>query len=1115
MPLSQDKGKSLGIDDRKFSRMSDPIQKTRFGLWPKLGLVFVAMVMAMAVFVVPNRALPLPNWVVIEIEERLNETLRRSLPDAQLSLDTITVGIGRDWVPALDLSGVRMVTSTGTAILTLPEVALSVWPRPLFEGKLAPRSLRLIGAEISVTRDLAGKLNITFASADRAENPTLGLQDMFAVLDQIMANPVTQGVERIQAEALSVTLLDLRSGQEWRMGDGFLDIKNRDQTLAAELQLSLQGRAAQLGRVVLSMVIPKDSQQARVTARIDNIAASDVAAQIAPLAFVGVLNAPLSGRITTTLTAKGVSDLSAELSFAKGALQPNPAAQPIAFDRAAMRLAYDPNKGRINLTHLQIDSPALQVTATGHGDLLRQDGSPMTGNMTGELPDAFVMQLQLSKSRFFQPDLFSAPVDFDAGALDLRLRLDPFSIEIGQLALKGSGTRILAHGKASAGGQGWLAALDVQADQISAAALLDVWPKTLIGGTRDWLAQNLEAGQFTDIKGALRFAQETPPVIELGFDYRDAVLRAMRSLPAISDGAGYGTISNHALTVVLEQGRVTPPEGGQIDMAGSVFRIQDLREIPGKAEITLRTKAPLTATLSLLDQKPFQYLQKAGRSVDLGSGQAELVTHLEMRLKKVILPQDVAVQMRGNILDFTSDSLVPNRTVSAKSLSVAVDNQGMQIAGQGLLSGVSFDAVYRQNFGPNQGAQISGQVALSDASLRAFGLALPAGAVTGEGRADVTLDLQRGQPAKLSLTSDLNRIGLAIPQIGWAKSAATLGKLAIAASLSTPPVIDQITLEAADLFAEGSIRIKPQGGLDIAQLRDVSIGKWVQSPLDIQGTNGGIRLALRGGSVDLRYLPKLRAAAVGAAVPLLLDLAQLRVSDSILLSNVLGNVQFAADISGNFTARVVGDGFSPLIEGQLTQAENGVVLRVLAQDAGAVLAAAQVYGAARGGAMDLRLTPATTPGAYDGTIGITKMRVQNASVLAELLNAVSVVGLLDQLSGDGILFNNVRGRFLLTPDGVELREGAATGASLGVTMQGVYTGLTQALDMQGTISPVYVLNGIGELIAKRGEGVLGFNYTLKGSAKSPDVSVDVLSVLTPGFLRDVFRAPAPTLKMEN
>lgn len=1098
--------------------MSDPLPKTRFGLWPKLGLVFLVMVIAMMVVVLPNRALPLPKWVVVQIEDRLNDTLERSLPQSRLTLQTITIALGRDWVPELDLSGVRLVSAQNVPILTLPEVLLSVWPRPLLQGQLAPRSLRLIGAEVSVTRDLAGKLNVAFSpDQSNGATQTLGLQDVFAIFDQTMADPLTQGVERIEAEALSVKLLDLRSGQEWRMGDGFLDVKNRDQGLAAELQLSLQGQASQLGRVVMSIVSPKDSDQVRVTARIDNIAATDVAAQIAPLAWVGLLNAPMSGRIDTTLTAAGVSALAAELSFGGGVLQPDPAAKPIAFDRAAMRLKYDPLRGRVQLTQLQIDSPALQVQATGHGDLLRKDGSPMIGVITGEVPDAFILQLQISRSKFNNPTMFSTPVDFDAGALDMRLRLDPFSIEIGQLSLKSGQTRISARGNAAAGGQGWRAALDVQVDQIRAATFLGLWPKTLIAGTRDWLDKNLVAAQFHDIRAALRFSQGAPPVVELGFGYRGAVMRALRSLPLITDGAGYGTIADHALTVVLEQGRVTPPQGGVVDMTGSVFRIKDLRQIPGEAEITLRTKSPLTATLSLLDQKPFLYLQKAGRRVDLGTGQAELVTTLAMKLKKVILPTDVAVQVRGSILDFSSDNLVPKRTISAKALTVAVDNKGMQIAGQGLLSGVGFDAIYQQNFGPGQGAQISGNLALSDQSLRAFGIALPSGTMTGEGRADVVIDLARGRAAKLSLTSDLNRIRLAIPQIGWAKPAASLGNLALEATLSTPPVIDKITLQAADLAAEGRIRIKPQGGLDIAQFSDVSIGKWLQSPLDIQGTGraGGVRLALKGGNVDLRYLPKTRALGAGASVPLVVDLARLRVSDGISLTNVLGNMQLAANGQGRFSARVEGDGISPQIEIQMMPAENGRSIRVLAADAGAVLAAAQVYKSARGGAMDLRLAPLAAPGSYDGSVGITGLRVQNASALAELLNAVSVVGLLDQLSGEGILFNNVGGRFVLTPQGVDLREGAATGGSLGVTMQGVYNFATQGLNMQGTISPVYVLNGIGELIAKRGEGVVGFNYTLKGSAKSPDVAVDLLSVLTPGFLRDIFRKPPATLKLEN
>jgi hypothetical protein len=79
-------------------------------------------------------------------------------------------------------------------------------------------------------------------------------------------------------------------------------------------------------------------------------------------------------------------------------------------------------------------------------------------------------------------------------------------------------------------------------------------------------------------------------------------------------------------------------------------------------------------------------------------------------------------------------------------------------------------------------------------------------------------------------------------------------------------------------------------------------------------------------------------------------------------------------------------------------------------------------------------------------------------------------------------------------------------------MQGIYQFEGKGLDMQGVISPIYVLNGIGAVISKRGEGVLGFNYRLRGTADAPRVSVNPLSLLLPGFLRNLFKPPKPKLE---
>lgn len=133
--------------------------------------------------------------------------------------------------------------------------------------------------------------------------------------------------------------------------------------------------------------------------------------------------------------------------------------------------------------------------------------------------------------------------------------------------------------------------------------------------------------------------------------------------------------------------------------------------------------------------------------------------------------------------------------------------------------------------------------------------------------------------------------------------------------------------------------------------------------------------------------------------------------------------------------------------------------------------------------------------------------------MAELLSAISVVGLLEQLSGEGIQFSNVTADFTLQPGGVVLRQSSAVGPSMGITMDGVYRNVGRTLDMRGVISPVYLVNGIfGTLLSpRRGEGLFGFNYTLKGPSSGPRVGVNPLSVLTPGIFREIFRQAPPKI----
>ncbi len=1092
-------------------------------------MALAALMVAAMVVLGSGVGLPVPKWALARIEARLNVAIAPSLPASTLAIEGISLSFGPRFAFRLKLRGVELRNLSGAPVMALPIAEADLAPPGLLQGRVHLRALRLTGGAVQVTRDKTGALDIAFAGG-----ASFNVGQVFAQTDGFFASPLGRGLGGVTVDGVSLALRDLQTGRVWALGDGALNITQEGGNVAADLALALMGqdgaapsKGKVAGKVEISLVRAAGSARADVSMRVTGVSAQDLAAQASPFAFMSVLDAPITGQVVTTLTPQGISALQASLDIGAGSLVPNAGqtAKPLVFQSAKLDLSYHPAQGRIVLNALNVASDALTLRANGHADMLRADGSVIAGALAGETPDTFAATLQLDSLRFDRPDVFTQPVAFSQGRAQLGLRLAPFAVTLDDVSLTDGTMTIAAKGSVAAKAAGWDTALDLRVDEISSAKLLALWPKTLKVGTRDWLDRNLLAGQFSDLRLGLRGVAGRAPEMDLRYQFSGLKATPMRSLPPIINGHGYGALSGRSFSMVLETGRATPPAGGDLDMAGSVFTIPDTRVIPALGQLTLRSAGSLTATLSLIDQPPFRYMEKSGRAVDFADGTARLTTRITLPLQKIITLPDITLQVQGEVSDFASDQLAMGHVLRAPRLSVFVDKAGLRIAGKGDISGEGFDAAYGMVFGPDNAAgraKITGQANLTNAALATFGVALPDGMVSGQTRADIEIDLARGQPGQMRLTSDLVGMGLQIDPIGFAKRPDDTGKLAAQITLSSPPEVTRLSIDAADLQAQGTVRLAQDGGLDTARFAELTIGEWLEGDVTFLGQGAGkpLKLLLDNASVDLRFFPTARGSqGTGAGtgtgtgaesgLPLILRLDTLRISDDIILRGFAGDFPEAGALTGDFTARL--DGGTPL-KGQLSPSRYGTRVRVVAQDAGAALVQAGVYPSVRGGALNLVLTPRKAQGTYLGEVTMQGVRVQNANVLAELLNAISVVGLLDQLGGSGILFNNVIGSFILTPQGVDLREGAATGGSLGVSMQGIYRFEGAALDMQGVVSPIYVINGIGAAISKRGEGVLGFNYRLRGTADTPRVSVNPLSVLLPGFLRNIFKPPKAKLE---
>jgi len=199
------------------------------------------------------------------------------------------------------------------------------------------------------------------------------------------------------------------------------------------------------------------------------------------------------------------------------------------------------------------------------------------------------------------------------------------------------------------------------------------------------------------------------------------------------------------------------------------------------------------------------------------------------------------------------------------------------------------------------------------------------------------------------------------------------------------------------------------------------------------------------------------------------------------------------------------------VTGTVAPRDGRSAVRLRSDDAGGVLQAAGFFRTALGGSLDLTLLPAGDAGTFDGTLAVRALRVRDAPSIAALLDAISVVGLLQQLDGQGLAFDTIDAQFRLTPAQVIVTQASAVGPGLGISVDGIYTLASKQFDLQGVVSPFYLVNSIGSFLTRRGEGLVGINFNITGSSDAPRVSVNPLSVLTPGMFREIFRRPPPEL----
>lgn len=328
---------------------------------------------------------------------------------------------------------------------------------------------------------------------------------------------------------------------------------------------------------------------------------------------------------------------------------------------------------------------------------------------------------------------------------------------------------------------------------------------------------------------------------------------------------------------------------------------------------------------------------------------------------------------------------------------------------------------------------------------------------------------------------------------------------------------DRIRIDGRASFADnGDLEFADFSNLYLKDFIDVTFKYYV---LPGQKTNV---MAISGAQLDLRPWLQNEAApeapAPASTLPAVVEKAQGSVTPTHFVLD-LGHLQTAPvgafsrlklDVAWDGRSQLTGQGSALTMDGSpVAVAFQGLPARgkdpeytlfnIRTGDFGDVLrtfsGVTNVYGGA-----------AVAEGTYrDGQIdaGVRgqNTRVKQIPVLAQLLTVASMTGLNDTLTGEGIAFTDFDFPVRYRDNVVFVRNGWAKGKALGLNVWGTTDLQHRSYDLNGTLIPAYRINALFGDVKANGLGLVGIKYDVKGGFKLPQVGVNPLSIIMPGFMK--------------
>lgn len=678
---------------------------------------------------------------------------------------------------------------------------------------------------------------------------------------------------------------------------------------------------------------------------------------------------------------------------------------------------------------------------------------------------------------------------------------------------------------------GVTASLGLAVDRVAFADLPGLWPAGVSKDVRPWLTENVTAGIARDatIRMGLTAAADFSGVRVSTIDGRlagdDLTVHWLRPVPPMEHGSAVLTIQSSPQ--VLDIDVPSARQGGLLLRHGHVH-ITGLDVKDQFMALGLDVEGSVPELLALLRTKRLDLLAKHPLPMRNPAGSFTGHLGIDFPLNHDLRFDQLAIRTQAHMQGLHLGGLVAGRDLDGGDVTLAASTEGLKAQGRAHVAGIPSQLAVSMDFrdGPPAQVVVGGELTTRATAQQLAGAGLdPGGTITG-GTLAVTAryEERRDGRAQLKATADAQDAGLAVA--GWRKAPGPAAHASATVLVDHGKVtgIEPVQADGPGLELDGKVRTVEGRPLDLVLNRIVLGGTRATGEVRFPDMPGGaVRLQLSGPVLDLstQFGPPARP---GSGPPTELKdnrgtpfVADVRF-DRVMLahgSTVSGAAGHVEDDGRRITALHIVTGAPEYVVADIRPDGTGRRLTVRAADGGAALRALDVTEAVRGGALtaDARYDDTRAVPVLSGQATLTGFHMSAAVVAGKVLQALTVYGVPEALSGPGVLFDRLVLPFRWDGTRLDVVGAQAFSASLGLTAEGSVDRARGQIDLHGTVVPVYLLNSllgrlplVGKLFSpEAGSGLVAMDWTLRGPVAGPTVRANPLSLLTPGILRRLFR----------